>query len=260
MEPFRLTSHNPPINLSKIQNKELYIPLYIKDPETDEFEIVSMPVEYDKLIELFYSENRNNITKEDIEIENIFRSSGTKQQRDNNILHKSSKPNPRTLGISLDSNHGLTDSRGNTTNQLDSWNKSPQQNHNYFGHEELDAAATFLAVPPSADLIFQQNNSHLPGNSPVSFHSQNKSSNSIKIGHQSVNITDNIIYSFLKESCLESSSGLVSRNELQTAYQSWSQDRGQPSIAGSILADYLDPLYKTTKIKRKNYYVGLILK
>ena len=259
MEPFQDIYRNPPINLSQIQDKELYIPIYIKDPETDEFEIVSMPVSYEKLIELFYSKGQNNmtkvtkvtrVTKEDREVGRIFRRDRIKQPKFSNA-----KPNPRTLGISLDSNHGLIDSHNRITSTNDLRGTQHRQNGDYFGHQELDAAATFLAIPPPADINFQLISSfnRLPGNSQIG-------SSSIKASHQTVNITDNIIYSFLSETCIESSSGLISRNELQIAYQSWSKLRGQPPIAGSILADYLNIIYQTTKIRKKTHYVGLCLK
>ena len=199
MEPFQdVIPNSPPISLSQIRNKELYIPLYVKDSRTGQFEIVSMPVKYEKLVELFYP-NPNAQTENGA-------------QNDN-----SSKPNPRRLGISLNSPHGLVDSSSHRENPI-------------FGNSRKNPA---LSLP--------RNNSNPLIDRPLSY-------------------TDKIINSFLKESCLESSSSLTSRNELQEAYQQWSQHRGQPHIAGNVMADYLNTLYKTTKIKKKVYYVGIQLK
>lgn len=68
-----------------------------------------------------------------------------------------------------------------------------------------------------------------------------------------------IIDLFLQECCNESPSSSITRNELQQAYQKWATKRGQPHIAGNIMADYLNKLYKTTKIRKKTCYIGLEL-
>jgi hypothetical protein len=86
----------------------------------------------------------------------------------------------------------------------------------------------------------------------------------IKINDHSDNHLDDYVgkamKTFLKKCCYENPSGYVSRNDLQKAYQAWSVNKGELSIGGNLMADYLDKFYKTTKIKKKIHYTGLSLR
>ncbi len=300
--PFRRNGSNPSISLSQIQNKELYIPLYIRDPVSGEFEVVSMPVNYRQLVELFYSEGEVN---EEREVEKTVQSSIPSISRrdcetslrggsipvdfsrrnvspslrsgsipidfsrtnvspslrgglipidfsrvDNNLNpvlaqtsptlsygaklsvqnnhNQNRKPNPRTLGISLNSSHGFVKSPSREQTIFVNTCKNPIHSPIKQRDNELASAAMLL---PRCQLTADRTASY----------------------------TDIVIRTFLQESCTESVSSVVSRNELQEAYQQWSLFRGTPHIAGSIMADYLNTLYKTTKIKKKVHYVGLQL-
>lgn len=220
----------PTISLKNIEGKELFIPIYVRD--RGKLQVICLPISHQKLMELLSdyktSINRNNLSsypkREDFSLNPI-------PENEEYMPYSGSLPSPKYDHSSLPGQQ-----RDNQPRRFSQQPKTLGENDYY-------------NLPPG--LPIHPINSSSPDSlflSDTNFNGEND------------NHTNQILRRFLHDCCRACNSSIVSRNELQEAYQKWSISRRQPHIAGNVMASYFDQLYKTIKIKKKVHYVGLSLK